>query len=300
MNHSNSLKAHNAHKAPKRPNIGYTAAQSILKNELKYIDKWLDYTEGLDFRVLLDTGSDDGSWEYLQKRAKDDSSIIIDQLILQEFRFDIVRDKNHSMVPEEVQWCFAPDLDEYFSVNTLDELEKFLGLYPSMTNMACTRLDIYSPEVFVGPPRHLGSNKIFRFKDYKWKSRIYEHLSYIQPTPQSSEVEIHNPNVYLVHDQDYKKTSTHRNPLYKKLLEQSRDEENSYDFHWTGWFLCNLYFKEQDLYNYIRTAIKWLPVCTEPEKYAQTLQFLKRILEFNPPELSTSLRSDLRSFIEIV
>ena len=56
-----------------------TAAYTILKDEIKYIDKWLYYTKKFDYRVLLDTGSTDGSWELLQERAKEDPNLIIEQ-----------------------------------------------------------------------------------------------------------------------------------------------------------------------------------------------------------------------------
>jgi len=276
--------------SPKRPKIGYTAAHSILKNEIKYIDKFLEYTKELDYVVLLDTGSTDGSWEYLQELAKTDNRLIIDQYIQVDFRFDYARLRNLEMVPKNTSWVFAPDLDEYFSRNTLDQLELYLEKHPTMTNMSCSRLDIYSYEVHVGQPRHIGSNKIFKYGDYTWKSIIYEHVSWVHKDRYENEV--YNPDIYLIHDQDYKKTSSTRSPLYKKLLIESQNEgPEANDFSWTGWFLLDVYFKEQNLTEYVKTAVNWLPHCTEKEKYDRTLGFLKRILEFNPPELTSELKN---------
>jgi glycosyltransferase involved in cell wall biosynthesis len=58
-----------------------TAAYTILKNEKKFIEKWMYYAQPYDYRVLLDTGSTDGSWELLQEYAKKDPNLIIEQKI---------------------------------------------------------------------------------------------------------------------------------------------------------------------------------------------------------------------------
>ena len=135
--------------------IGKTAAYTILKNEQKYIKTWLHYTKKFDYRVLLDTGSTDGSWEMLQVAAKSDPNLIIEQKIFTPWKFNIARNYNLAMIPKEVDWCLSPDMDEYFSINVLRDMEKMLQMRSDVTNMSTTRLDIYSEEVFVGPPNHL-------------------------------------------------------------------------------------------------------------------------------------------------
>lgn len=267
---------------PKNSKIGFTSAHTILKNELKFIDKWMEYTKDLDYRVLLDTGSTDGSWEYLQELAKKDRGLIIKQQIWspEEWRFDVARKVNLEMVPKETVWCFSPDMDEYFSRNTLKQLENYVIAYPQMTNMSCCRLDVYSEEVFVGQQKgHLGSNKIFKFGDYRWKSRIYEHLSWIHKDKQ--ECEIYNPEVYLIHDQDYKKKE--RSPLYFKMLTQVYNEllkgKIEEDSDWCMWFLVNHYFKEQNLEMTIKTGCEYIKIAKEPEKKAQVVGFLENVLK---------------------
>ena len=44
-----------------------TAAYTICKNEIKKIDQWLYYTKDFDYRVILDTGSTDGTYEAFKK-----------------------------------------------------------------------------------------------------------------------------------------------------------------------------------------------------------------------------------------
>jgi len=43
---------------------------AICKNEIKWIDRWLDNMSEADAIVVLDTGSTDGSFEKLQKDSR--------------------------------------------------------------------------------------------------------------------------------------------------------------------------------------------------------------------------------------
>jgi len=40
---------------------------AICKNEMKFVETWLNNMSEADYIVVLDTGSTDGTYEYLQK-----------------------------------------------------------------------------------------------------------------------------------------------------------------------------------------------------------------------------------------
>ena len=230
---------------------GKTAVYTILKNEKKYIEKWLYYAAPFDYRVLLDTGSTDGSWELLQEYSEKDPNLIVEQKIFDPWRFDTARKYNLAMVPEEVVWCLSPDLDEYFSINTHDEMERIIDAVPDVTNIACDRLDIYSPVVRVGPPHLLPTNKIHRRADYTWDQPIYEHLRWLHP---GYEKELYSPDIFLIHDQDFKKKE--RSELYIKMLteEYNTNPENT----WCLWFLIYHYYKCKNINSYIPAVCDYL------------------------------------------
>jgi glycosyltransferase involved in cell wall biosynthesis len=231
-----------------------TAAYTICKNEIKYLEKWLYYTKDFNYRVLLDTGSTDGTWEALQEAAKLDPNLIIEQKIFTPWKFNIARMYNLDMIPNEVEWALSPDMDEYFSINVLEEMQKTIKENPNVTNIATTRLDLYTKDVFVGPPHTIPTNKIHRRHDYIWCQPIYEHLWY-KHHDIKQEIEIYNNMIYLVHDQDFKKQS--RPELYIKMLKEEF-EENPTNC-WTLWFLLQHYYKEQDVDNFIRCALVFIP-----------------------------------------
>jgi hypothetical protein len=225
-----------------------TAAYTICKNEIKYVEKWLYYTKDFDYRVILDTGSTDGTYEAF----KDAGNVIVEQKTFTPWKFNVARNYNLDMIPKDVDWCLSPDLDEYFSINVLSEMEKTIKQHPNVTNISCDRLDIYSDVVRVGPPKKIGTNKIHRRHDYHWVQPIYEHLFWKHTD--KKEVEIYNDDIYLVHDQDFKKKE--RPELYYKMLREEFEEnpENC----WTLWFLCSYYFKDKNVDGFIEAGSVFL------------------------------------------
>lgn len=250
-----------------------TAVYTICKNELKFVDKWLFYGQYYDYRVLLDTGSTDGTWERLQECTSNDPNLIIEQKIITPWHFSEARNYNLDMVPKDVDWCLSPDLDEYFTKNTLDELKIVSQARPDMTNLACDRFDVYSSTPRVGPPNFLPSNKIHKRHDYIWVQPIYEHLRWNHP---SYETELYSSNIYIVHDQDFDKPE--RTELYVKMLidEYEKNPTNT----WCLWFLVYHYFKSENLEMFIKTGCDYIKYHTKREEknYIETRETLKNMM----------------------
>ena len=265
-----------------------TAAYTICKNELKYVEKWLYYTKDFNYRVLLDTGSTDGTWEALQEAAKLDHNLIIEQKTFTPWRFDIARMHNLDMVPNEVEWALSPDMDEYFSINVLDEMEKTIKEHPNVTNIATTRLDLYTKQVFVGPPHTIPTNKIHLRHDYIWAQPIYEHLWY-KHHGKKQEVEIYNDMVYLIHDQDFKKKE--RPELYIKMLKEEF-ETNPVNC-WTLWYLLGHYYKELDLDNFVKCAIVFVQHSHQDDRYKEIRGTLENIYAHMKKDISPELQVEI-------
>lgn len=247
--------------------IGKTAAYTLCKNEIKKIDQWLFYTKEFDYRVILDTGSTDGTYELLKKVP----NIILHQETVTPFHFAALRNKNLNMVPDDVRWALSPDMDEYFSINVLTEIEKTVKQNPGVTNISCDRLDIYSDVVRVGPPKLFGTNKIHLRHEYYWKERVYEHLKFKRD---GYEVEIYNNDIYLIHDQDISKP---RSNQYHILME----EEFKFDpfNNWNNWYLLNYYFRIKDINNFIRVACNFVEKCNEEQKLLEVSSVLASIVK---------------------
>ena len=258
-----------------------TAVYTICKNEIKNLDRWLYYGSFYDYRVLLDTGSTDGTWERLQDYTKNDPNLIIEQKIFDPWHFANARNYNLAMVPQDVEWCLSPDLDEFFTKNTLDELYQVLKVHPDITNLACDRFDMYSLTPRVGPPNHLPSNKIHRRHDYIWIQPIYEHLRWRHS---GYEKELYSDSIYLVHDQDFNKSE--RSELYIKMLTE--EYETNPTNTWCLWFLIYHYWKSANLTKFIQTGCNYITYHQnkEDKNYQDILQELKNIYIHKPAELT--------------
>ena len=85
---------------------------AICKNEKNNIEKWLKCFSKADYVCVLDTGSTDGTWEYLQEARTQYANLIIDQKIISPWRFDTARNESLKLVPPQTTMYFMVDLDE--------------------------------------------------------------------------------------------------------------------------------------------------------------------------------------------
>ena len=82
---------------------------AICKNEIKFIDKWLNSMSEADYIVVLDTGSTDGTYEKL----KEDPRVTrVEQEVISPWRFDVARNKSMALAPEDANILLCTDLDE--------------------------------------------------------------------------------------------------------------------------------------------------------------------------------------------
>lgn len=84
----------------------------ICKNEIKSVENYINSFIEADYLCLLDTGSTDGTWEYLQEATKKYPNLIIKQEEVIPWRFDKARNISMTLVPEETTMYFMADLDE--------------------------------------------------------------------------------------------------------------------------------------------------------------------------------------------
>lgn len=227
-----------------------TAAYTICKNEQNRITDWFKYASMFDYMVVLDTGSTDETWNLLKAKAAVDSRLILEQRIFSPFDFSKARNYNLSMVPDEVEWCLSPDMDEWFSINVLEEIDRTVKQNPDVTNITTTRLDIYSKDVFVGPPYNIPTNKIHRRHHYHWVAPIYEHL---WPNDLANQKEVYNDKIFLIHNQD---TTKPRSTLYLDMMKTRYDEDQT--DCWNNWYLLNHYYREKKLHEYVDVALNFL------------------------------------------
>ena len=85
---------------------------SICKNEINNVERFLNGFSKADYLCILDTGSTDGTWEYLQEAKNKYPNLIIDQKIITPWRYDTARNESMKLIPEDTTMYFMADLDE--------------------------------------------------------------------------------------------------------------------------------------------------------------------------------------------
>lgn len=82
---------------------------AICKNEMKFVDKWLNSMSEADYVVVLDTGSTDGTYEFL----KNDPRVTrVEQKVINPWRFDVARNESMKLVPKDAEILVCTDFDE--------------------------------------------------------------------------------------------------------------------------------------------------------------------------------------------
>lgn len=88
------------------------AVYGICKDEMVNADKYVECFSQADYLCLLDTGSTDGTWEHLQELQQKYTNLIIDQQIIEPWRYDTARNISLKLVPKDTTIYFMVDLDE--------------------------------------------------------------------------------------------------------------------------------------------------------------------------------------------
>ena len=88
------------------------AIYGICKDEMPNVEKYVKCFKKADYLCILDTGSTDGTWEYLQTARKRYPNLIVDQKIIDPWRYDKARNLSLELVPKDTTIYFMMDLDE--------------------------------------------------------------------------------------------------------------------------------------------------------------------------------------------
>lgn len=142
---------------------------AICKNESQFINKWLESMSEADYIVVLDTGSEDNTYELLKK----DSRVYrVEQKVITPWRFDTARNESLKLVPEDANILVCTDLDEILEPNWANILrEKWI----EGTHERATYKYAWSHDEEGNPARIFQYNKIHS-KNWLWNFPVHECL----------------------------------------------------------------------------------------------------------------------------
>ena len=190
---------------------------AICKNELKFVDKWLDNMSEADYIVVLDTGSTDGTYEKLKK---DKRVFKVEQKKYDFFRFDVARNDSMKLIPDDANILVCTDFDELFSKgwadivrnNWKEDTTRGFYNYAWSHNANGERRDTFKYDKM-------------HTRDYEWKFPVHEVLVAREKGFKQIAINLQN-DIWLDHWQDLSKPRK----FYFELLELSC-KENPEDSH---------------------------------------------------------------------
>lgn len=191
---------------------------AICKNELKFVDAWIESMSEADYVVVLDTGSTDGTFEKLQN---DPRITAVVQKVIDPWRFDVARNQSMSLIPQDTTVCVCTDLDELFEPGWAQTLR---DNWDCDKHTQCLYKYAWSHDEYGNPTRIFTYDKIHSLRGWHWKFPVHEELDCDDTVDRLKVLDLFD-NLYLHHYQDINKSRT----SYLSLVEL-RKQENPEDF----------------------------------------------------------------------
>lgn len=142
------------------------AVYTITKNEEAFIARWAASAAEADVRLVVDTGSTDGTIAAAKAAGCSVESVAIDT-----WRFDHARNQALAMLPDDIDLCIALDADEVLQPGWRQALE---SLPPGVTRPRYRYT--WSWNADGSPGLVYGGDKIHARHGYRWKHPVHETL----------------------------------------------------------------------------------------------------------------------------
>ena len=206
------------------------AVYTIAKNEEQFVQKWYESAKDADFLLIADTGSTD------QTVAKAKAlNINVLSIVVKPWRFDDARNASLSLIPNDIDYCIALDMDEVLLPGWRAELQKAFEQGITRPRYKYT----WSWNEDGTPGKQFFNEKIHTRFNYRWKFPIHEIVCFYSSDEKFVEktgwfgLEIH-------HYPDQTKPRSQYLPLLRMATL-----ENPHDDRMTFYYARELFFHQR-------------------------------------------------------
>lgn len=213
---------------------------TILKDEMKFIDRFLKWAKVCDGIWLLDTGSSDGSYEYLCELAEKPEwkgKLFVEQKKIVPWHFGNARTENMRMIPtiEEggPHMLIQVDLDEVMSDGWKEDFQKTIFEHQNAERL--TYLYAWSHDEHGNPKRKFFYNKCHHNDPrYVTKGAVHEWVEWSseEPCPYYGAYCVSPTKVYKHHFPDPTKSRGSYLSLLEKRAEEMPWDLNGLSYLW--------------------------------------------------------------------
>jgi glycosyltransferase involved in cell wall biosynthesis len=193
------------------------AVYTIALNEQQFIERWYESAKDADYILIADTGSDDDTLLTAAKYGIEVASIAV-----KPWRFDNARNAALALLPEDIDYCIALDMDEVLLPGWRKHLEKAHKEGATRPRYQYTWSWKDSEETI--PGLQYGGDKIHSRFGYRWKHPVHEVIvtDRIEEKQVWCDLEIH-------HHPDHSKSRGQYMPLLKVAVDEDPlDDRNTH------------------------------------------------------------------------
>lgn len=233
------------------------AVYTIALNEEKFVSPWFESAKEADYLLIADTGSTDNTVDTAKKLG-----INVANISIKPWRFDNARNSALSLLPSDIDYCVALDMDEILLPGWRQELEKAFELGATRPRYQYTWS--WTDEEETVPGLQYAGDKIHSRQGYRWKHPVHEVL-----TPDRIEEKQTWVNLEIHHHADRSKSRGQ----YLPLLELAVKEDPSDDRN-THYYARELFFnfrleeaKEEFLRHLSLPTAVWSPERSASMRY---------------------------------
>jgi glycosyltransferase involved in cell wall biosynthesis len=230
------------------------ALYSICRDEAKHVERWYKSTQQADHHILVDTGSTDDTIEIAKSLG-----ITVYQIHIEPWRFDDARNASLALVPKDVDYCVAMDLDEIMLPGWYEALQR---AHRDGTDRPEYRF-ITAWDADGNPVTEFNGFRIHRRNRMRWIYPIHEVLECYEGTE--------TRKLYRFESHHLPDNDKPRNylELLQKAVEQNPDARNLY-------YLAREYFGHKHFEQAKETLERYLAVSEFPAEKSFAMRMMAK------------------------
>jgi glycosyltransferase involved in cell wall biosynthesis len=193
------------------------AVYTIALNEEQFVKPWFESAKDADYLLIADTGSSDKTVATAKKLG-----INVQQIFINPWRFDNARNAALALLPPDIDYCIALDMDEILLPGWREHLEEANKNKWTRPRYQYTWSWKDTEETI--PDLQYGGDKVHKRFGYRWKHPVHEVIipDRIEETQGWLNLEIH-------HHPDNTKSRGQYMPLLELAIrEDPYDDRNTY------------------------------------------------------------------------
>jgi glycosyltransferase involved in cell wall biosynthesis len=191
------------------------AVYTICKNEEKHVERWYESCKEADYILLADTGSTDKTVDIAR-----DLGINIFEISVVPFRFDDARNASLALLPADIDYCIALDVDEVLTPGWRQALE---AIDPTIDRPSYRRIEAFNDDGSAN--LEFDGFKIHRRSGIRWIYPIHEVPRWYE---EREEVKGRVEGLEIHHHQDKAKSRLQYLGMLEAAVLENPDSRNLY------------------------------------------------------------------------